>query len=342
MFTKQRKAILALAVVFGFLSFLPVSRALEIPTMEFRQKISEGIDTPAGVTIAEDFTIYVVDTGKKAILVFDQKNKLIAQITSSHLIDPWSIDISRLSNELYVTDRGTASVKVFNRQGSFLREIGSKGTGDGQLQKPGDIAVDDEGNIYVVDLAQRKIISFTSDGTLRYQLKDSGNKEWKFNEPFGICVLKKDVIYVSDRGNNQIQVFSDRTFLHTLDAPDGTLAAPAGISVDPLNRTVYVVNAGKCEIAFFGPDGSYFKSRSAAFYGNASQEIEQLLFSDIEGRLYAVTDVKSKSVYLFTISYLISEEPAVVGPPEPGQPGQPGEAGPPAPGAAAPGAAPGP
>jgi len=42
----------------------------------------------------------------------------------------------------------------------FLRKWGTRGTGDGQLNHPGGLAIDGDGNVYVVDTANNRIQVF--------------------------------------------------------------------------------------------------------------------------------------------------------------------------------------
>ena len=66
---------------------------------------------------------------------------------------------------LYVLDGGNHRVLVFNPQGKFVRKIGKKGGGPGELMTPVGIAVMTTGEIAVTDLGRPAVSLFKKDGT---------------------------------------------------------------------------------------------------------------------------------------------------------------------------------
>ena len=62
-------------------------------------------------------------------------------------------------------------VQKFSAEGEFLASFGSPGSGPGQLDRPIDMAVDENGSIYVVDF---EIIVFKSLNRCREAELDSG------------------------------------------------------------------------------------------------------------------------------------------------------------------------
>ena len=66
---------------------------------------------------------------------------------------------------MYVTDRTSNKVQVFDRFGGFLFEFGSKGSKAGQFQGPEGIAVDQSGMVFVADSENHRIQLFNADGT---------------------------------------------------------------------------------------------------------------------------------------------------------------------------------
>lgn len=71
------------------------------------------------------------------------------------------------SDNLYVLDRGNTRVLVFDRTGRFVREVGKKGDGPGELQVPMSIAVLADGTLAVSDLAHRNLSLYGPDGAFR-------------------------------------------------------------------------------------------------------------------------------------------------------------------------------
>lgn len=66
----------------------------------------------------------------------------------------------------FVGDTGHSRVQAFDKDGAFVKVIGTFGTGAGQLAQPVGIAVDAHGNIYVGDNSRNDIQEFSRDGTV--------------------------------------------------------------------------------------------------------------------------------------------------------------------------------
>jgi hypothetical protein len=69
------------------------------------------------------------------------------------------------SDNLYVLDRQAARVMVYDRNGRFLRQIGSKGEGPGELMVPGQLTVAGDGTVIVSDFGRPGYSLFRPDGT---------------------------------------------------------------------------------------------------------------------------------------------------------------------------------
>lgn len=68
------------------------------------------------------------------------------------------------SDNLYVLDAGNSRVLVFNAQGKFVRKIGKKGGGPGELMTPVGLALTSDGYIAVTDLGRPGVSLFKTDG----------------------------------------------------------------------------------------------------------------------------------------------------------------------------------
>jgi len=67
---------------------------------------------------------------------------------------------------VYVSDFGAFKVKVFTRDGKFVRSIGSYGKALGQFVRPKGIAVDRDGLLHVVDAGFENVQIFDKNGKL--------------------------------------------------------------------------------------------------------------------------------------------------------------------------------
>jgi len=70
------------------------------------------------------------------------------------------------SEEIYVVDYGVGLVRVYDLEGTHLRDIGRRGQGPGEFEQPYRVAVDPEGTVLVSDLGSAtKIDRFSPNGT---------------------------------------------------------------------------------------------------------------------------------------------------------------------------------
>lgn len=68
-------------------------------------------------------------------------------------------------DNLYVLDRQSVRVLVYDRNGRFLRQIGSEGQGPGELMVPLALTIGGDGTVIISDLGRRGYSLFRPDGT---------------------------------------------------------------------------------------------------------------------------------------------------------------------------------
>ncbi len=82
------------------------------------------------------------------------------------------------------------------------------GSGDGELDHPGGIAVDSADCVYVTDNWNARVQKFTGGGQHITSFGQYGSAEGQFNGPTGIVVDSEGSIYVADWYNNRVQKFA--------------------------------------------------------------------------------------------------------------------------------------
>jgi hypothetical protein len=65
---------------------------------------------------------------------------------------------------LYVLDNRSAQVRIFDDRGVFLRSIGRKGQGPGEMERPVFVQVGRSGELMIYDYLRRNLITFSRDG----------------------------------------------------------------------------------------------------------------------------------------------------------------------------------
>jgi hypothetical protein len=74
-----------------------------------------------------------------------------------------SIAVDREGN-IYVTDEGEKHVKVFDREGDYLRILGRPGQGPGEFGRPTEIFITAENELIIIDPSRRQVHSYATDG----------------------------------------------------------------------------------------------------------------------------------------------------------------------------------
>lgn len=78
----------------------------------------------------------------------------------------------------------------FSKGGRFMKEFGTKGSGEGELNMPHSLAFDSRGRLFVADRSNNRVAIFDQNGLFI--------TAWKqFGRPSGIFIYK-DVLYVTD------------------------------------------------------------------------------------------------------------------------------------------------
>lgn len=128
-----------------------------------------------------------------------------------------------------------------------LSSFGEFGSGPGQLDSPGQIALGPDGDLYVADSGNDRLSIFAGDGSF---LRTIGGQ---MDDPQDVAFDNGGRVYVADKGNDRIDVFSASGDLLS-EFGKGELEDPSGIAVD--GSAVYVADSGHERIAVFSTAGA--------------------------------------------------------------------------------------
>jgi sugar lactone lactonase YvrE len=223
-FTMSLSRRITLGLVACLLSVLPVSGQYLWKTFAGQAGGSGSVngtgkaarfDSPAGVAVAGDGTVYVADP----------VNHLIRKITPAGVVTTLAGSPGRLGS----TDG-----------------LGSQA----RFATPSGIAVDAAGTVYVADTNNHTIRKITPAGlvtTLAGQARIFGNADGtasqaQFSFPSALALTANGTIYVADTSNNTIRVISTAGIVSTLAGTPGTLGDTDGFGSDALfNNPVGIV-----------------------------------------------------------------------------------------------------
>lgn len=215
-----------------------------------------------GAIAARNGRIYLTDTVRRSIVVFDVPRRRVFRFGQRHpdnLIKPVGIALDGESR-VYVADVSKRQVVVFDSLGLPIRAIGAPG----DLERPVGVAVDQAGQrIYVIDRASNesdlhRVVIFDAAGGKIGVLGERGAGPGQFNVPIQGVVGRDGTLFVLDSGNFRVQAFAaDGTFLRAFGAVGSgasNFARPRGIAVDD-NGNVYVTDAYFGNVQIFNPQG---------------------------------------------------------------------------------------
>lgn len=229
--------------------------------------------SPKDLVIASDNSLYVADYGNDRIQVINL-SYLNSTIDTSggetgvgSLSSPADVKTDKYGN-IYVADTNNHRVKVCKPSGEKLFLLGktdnTSGTADGQFNKPGGVALDNEGFLYVADTENHRIQKFTDKGVFVTSWGESGSGDGQFNKPQALCCHKTTAglmqVYVADTYNDRVQVFDTEGNLlfnfGTFGTADGQMKKPFSVAVDSKDEIV-VSDAQNNRIQKFSGTGTY-------------------------------------------------------------------------------------
>ncbi len=172
-------------------------------SVQFIKKITnEHLITVCYLSVAPDGNIIVYDKSDENLKVFSPDG---AELLQSFSADP-PADIVYHQEMFFATRFSEHCVKVYNREGVFLYDIGSEGSGDGQLRFPTGLAIDKFKNLIVCDSENSRLQVFTLDGhfvnTIGKILTDHD-----LTCPWAVAVSKTGRVYVTDKATKCVHMF---------------------------------------------------------------------------------------------------------------------------------------
>lgn len=230
----------------------------DIPGQRFFQ-IGEGdqgrLSLPLGIDVDAQGMLYVVDATTKLVNIYDGDGKFQRSLGGPKFFKrPSGIAVDKAGERLYVVDTGGVTndehhrVRVFDaKTGNHVLDFGTRGTGDGELNLPRDVAIGRDGMLYVVDGGNFRVQVFGPDGSFVKTFGSVGRQTGQFSRPKEAAVDADGNLYVVDAAFGNFQIFNpDGHLLMAVGSRserDGmaNYMLPSGIAVDADGR-VYMVD----------------------------------------------------------------------------------------------------
>ena len=136
------------------------------------------------------------------------------------------------NGNFYVSDGyGNSRVALFSKDGTFIKDWGTKGDAPGQFDTPHSVVIDPAGRVLVADRQNDRVQIFDAEGTFLEEWTDLGR-------PYGLAIYDGKV-FVADGVLGRVAI-ADLATGKLVDVIEGAEMAH-GIEVDPMGN-VYVAS----------------------------------------------------------------------------------------------------
>ncbi|MFP8781354.1 6-bladed beta-propeller [Hydrogenophaga sp. RWCD_12] len=217
------------------------------------------LQRPSGLTGDGDGRLFVSDTSRQAVFVFDEKRGelLVWEYAEplTRFVAPSGLAVGP-DGALFVADADLGVVVRLDARGEPQGVIGR-----GRLQRPTGLARDPRtGDLYVADTYAHDIKVFDAQGQQVRVLGRRGEGMGEFNFPTHM-VFANGALYVTDTLNSRVQVYDPETGgwnrrLGSRGLFLGDLVRPKGVAVDG-EGNVYVVESYYDSLLVFSPRGEF-------------------------------------------------------------------------------------
>lgn len=267
-------------------------------------KEDELLRKPRGVASDADGNIYVTNTPKGVIAVFDRGGNFLFKfgkygVNPGDLRAPIGIAVSDKNNRIYVADRVRFRLVIYDKKGKFVKEVPVLSPVTPYVAKDGKVFLATFGPIVIFDKDGNKLSSFGKRGLL----------PGEFDYPHGLAMDSKGYLYVSDTNNTRLQALDKNLkVVGVLGAPPSSLletsrefGLPAGLTIDEKDR-LYVVDSFDFSIKVYTNTGKFL----AKFGGEAGTLEGQFRYPDgicyMGDRTFAIADTGNDRVQVLRIT----------------------------------------
>ena len=194
---------------------------------------------PLGVAVAPDGRSYVVEKSKKKLVLFDAQKAPITAIT----LEEYPLSVRVADDTLFVTTE--SGVLIADLDGNLLTGYIKRGKEPGAFDRPGGVAVGEDGTLYIADSLNYRVQAIGTDGQPIWQYgepipegatmnmtQDTGQV---FGLPASIDIDENGYLYVVDGLNSELVVLDSQTgerieVVGDVGHDDGKFYYPDGIA----------------------------------------------------------------------------------------------------------------
>ena len=183
---------------------------------------STSFNRPNSVAVLPDGDLLVVDTWNYRVQRITADDALVAAwgsaaefgfdapaVPQDGFWGPRDVAIDE-AKRVYVSDTGNKRVRVYALEGTeaiHLYDIGSGGSGPGELNEPSGLAIHSDGRLFVADTWNRRIAVFDINGPRLNDFRVRGWYNNTFNRPYLALDETRDALYITDPDSKRILVY---------------------------------------------------------------------------------------------------------------------------------------
>lgn len=175
-------------------------------------------DRPLGIAVDEGGLVFVVDDGNLRVQVFAPDGVFLRAFPVPDLSHGIAVD---KKGGVYVTSRGTHTVRKYDDHGELVLEWGRQGIGDGEFDNPCGIAIASDGSVYIADFENSRVQKFDSGGAFIATWGRAGTKVGELFRPQGVACWG-DYVFIADSNNHRIQRIHSSYWNPVGERPEGS------------------------------------------------------------------------------------------------------------------------
>ena len=189
----------------------------------------------------------------------------------------WGVAVQPGTNRVFVANRESHEVTVFDNNGKHLTKWGQRGTAPEDVTFPQGLAFAPDGTLWVVDTGNGKIDQFTinaaGDGTYKRSVGSGvGTAAGQFNMATGIDFASDGTMWVADTKNNRVQKYSTSGTWTAYTKATGSsvgFGVPWGVTVAP-DGNIWVADTGRGRLVRMSSTGAQSYEVTGASAGTAA------------------------------------------------------------------------
>ncbi len=257
------------------------------------------------IWLDRDYSEYARVTGKQSLTAetWEPSSRMVMYVRKDLMNRMWMLGTGELTE-------GPAEFRIDDEEALFRQiepvlRIGGSGTGEGEFQRPRNMAISPDGErIYVLDSGNNRVQYFDKNGTYLGQWNSSGGIG--FSEPWGIAIDNQGAVYIADTWNNRIVKTDPEgntiTEWRAGDPSDPTRGfyGPRAIAISSDNL-IYVCDTGYKRIMIYDEDGNFIRKfgTSGMGMGELDEPVGIWLLDDEH---LAIADTWNQRVQIFDVS----------------------------------------